>query len=317
MQSMANDKIITGCRNDLVVDISRCLRTRFSESDCRHCVDSCPHGAVSFDGGLTIHPDLCRGCLLCTAVCPVGALEQTSNFLTCLAQLSRVSEPILGCMRTNECSNSTMACLGGLSEEHLLALYQTLSGILTLNLSLCGECPNNPMAARLRQRLDALSDARLSYSNCRIVLAESVQAINYHDESVDRRSFFRSFRISLFSSAAVILSTNIEQTERRSDYAGKRVPIRRELLNSTRNRLSPELQALIRKHFDSCISFNETCTRCQGCVAICPTGALQTGLSEMVPVFDSLLCTGCGLCSEFCLDGALQISSENNEGHAD
>lgn len=290
-----------------MVDASRCLRMRFSESSCRRCADICPHGAVTLDGGLTINPNHCCGCLLCTSVCPAGALEQCNDFPACLAQLSRVPEPILGCIRTKERSNATLACLGGLSEEHLMALYHTLAGRLTLNLSLCGDCPNNPMLTRLRQRLDALSEAGLADSGCRIVIAESAQDISYRDESVDRRSFFKSFRNSLFKSAAIILSATNEQTERRTEYAGKRLPVRRELLNSTKNKLSRELVVRIRKHFDWCVSFDDTCTRCQGCVAICPTGALQTELSDMPPTFDQLLCTGCGLCREFCLDGALRV----------
>jgi formate hydrogenlyase subunit 6/NADH:ubiquinone oxidoreductase subunit I len=77
--------------------------------------------------------------------------------------------------------------------------------------------------------------------------------------------------------------------------------------------LSPELEIRIRKRFDASVSFAEACTGCQGCVAICPTGALQTGLADMSPTFLPLLCTGCGLCHEFCLDGAVQVISRNNE----
>ncbi|ABQ24688.1 4Fe-4S binding protein [Geotalea uraniireducens] len=313
---MAESRNVTGSKDDLLADASRCMLMRFSESSCRLCFDICPHGAVSLDGGLSINPQQCRGCLLCTAVCPVGALEQSSDFSACLARLSKVPEPILGCVRTNECSNGTVACLGGLSEEHLLALCHTLTGRLTLNLSLCGDCPNNPMITRLRQRLDAISEAGLSDSRCHINFAESAQDIHYRDESVDRRSFFKSFSNALFKNAAVILSATNEQTERRTEYAGKRLPIRRKLLNSTRNKLSQELVVRIRKHFDSCVSFDDTCTRCQGCAAICPTGALQTELSDIPPTFDQLLCTCCGLCREFCMDGALRISTGNSEDGA-
>jgi Pyruvate/2-oxoacid:ferredoxin oxidoreductase delta subunit len=307
-----SNKTAIGSRDDLNIDASRCLRMRFSESSCRHCVDICPHGAVNLDGGLTINPDKCHGCMLCTSVCSVGALEQNGDFNACIAKLSKVPEPILGCIRTKECSNGTVACLGGLSEEHLVALYHTLAGRLTLNLSLCSDCPNHSIITQLRQRLDALSTARLSYSNCRIEISESDQDMNYRDESVDRRSFFKSFRTSLFTSAAVILSAHNEQTERRTDYAGKRLPIRRELLNRTRNQLSQELVIQIRKHFDSCVSFDETCTRCQGCVAICPTGALKTETDNETPILEQLLCTGCGVCQEFCLDGALTIQHESH-----
>jgi len=304
---MADSKTAIGSKDDLSVDASRCLKMRFSESSCRRCADICPHGAVILDSTLTINPDRCHGCMLCTSVCPAGALEQNSDFHACLAKLSKVSEPILGCIRTTECSNGTVTCLGGLSEEHLVALYHTLAGKLTLNLSLCSDCRNHSIIGQLRQRLDALSKARLSSSDCSIEISESAQGMNYRDESVDRRSFFKSFSKSLFTSASVIISTHNEQTERRTNYTEKRVPIRRELLNRTRNKLSPELVVHLQKHFDSFVSFDETCTRCQGCVAICPTGALWSEADNEIPILRQLLCTGCGLCCEFCLDGAVRI----------
>lgn len=311
---MADNRTVTGNKDDLVVDTSRCLRMRFSESSCQRCVDICPHCAVSLDSGLAINPQKCRGCLLCTAVCPVGALEQSSEFSACLAQLSKVSEPVLGCLRTKECANGTVACLGGLSKEHLLALYHLLAGRLTLNLSLCSDCPNNPMIAELKQRLEGISGAGLSCSGCRIDTAAAAEDIHYHGETVDRRSFFKSFRTSLFTSAAVILTPATEQAERRTDYSRKLLPMRRALLNSTRNKLPKELVPLLHKSFDATVSFKENCTRCQGCVAICPTGALKSEQSDLVPTFDYLLCTGCELCREFCLDQALRISSGNSEG---
>ena len=308
---MADSNDVTGNRDDLVVDASRCLRMRFSASSCRRCIDICPHGAVVIDGRLSIDTEKCLGCTLCTAVCPTGALEQSSDFSACLAHLARVPEPVLGCIRTKERSNAAMACLGGLSEENLLALYHTLAGRLTLNLSLCHDCPNSPMVAGLKQRLDAISEARLSYGNCCVVMAESAQDIHYCDETVGRRSFFRSFSTSLFTSAAVILASNNEQTERHTGYAVKRLPYRRLLLNSTVDKLPELLKIQAGKHFDSSVSFVETCTRCQGCVAICPTGALKTEDIDGPPAFEQLLCTGCGLCREFCLDEALRISSGN------
>jgi Pyruvate/2-oxoacid:ferredoxin oxidoreductase delta subunit len=289
---------------------------RFSESRCRHCSDICPHAAVSLEGGLAIDPGLCRGCLLCTAVCPSGALEQNGEFSACLARLSRVPEPVLGCFRNTEHSNATLACLGGLSEEHLLSLYHTLAGSLTLNLSLCSDCPNQPMIDHLRLRMDTLSEAGLAHGTCRIDITESAQDLQYRDESVDRRGFFRSIRTSLFSSAAAILSSENRQTERLTGYSAKRVPARRTLLNTTGNDLSREVDLRIREHFDARVAWDENCSSCQGCVAICPTGALQTGSGEEPPLFDQPLCTGCGLCREFCLEGAVRITTADNTDRA-
>lgn len=297
-----------GSGDDLLVDASRCLRMRYSESGCRSCADICPHGAVNFKGGLAINRDLCRGCMLCTAACPSGALEQNGDFSACMAQLSRVPEPVLGCSRTKEHSNAALACLGGLSGEHLLALCHSLAGALTLNLTDCGDCPNSPMVFHLRRRCADLSGGGLLEGGGRIILAESTQDIHFRDESVDRRGFFKSLRSSLFQGAAVILSTGSEQPELRREYGGKRVPVRRGLLNRTLGRLSPELDTLVRAHYCHQVVFSDNCTSCQGCVAICPTGALLTDSPDDPPRFDRQRCTGCGLCMEFCLDAAVKLA---------
>jgi len=309
---MTDSCTVTGSRDDLVLDISRCLLTRFSESGCRRCAAVCPHGAVALEAGLSIDERKCRGCQLCTAVCPAGALEANDDFSASLARLSGLSEAVLGCIRTREHSNATVACLGALSAEHLLALCHSTAGSLCLNLSLCGDCPNHAVTAELKQRLDAISLAGLTCSKCRIDLAESAQAIRYRDESVDRRSFFKSFGKALFKSADLVLSGTNGDIERHTGYAEKRLPYRRVLLDSTRKKLSRELFVSSQKHFDTCMVISDACTMCQGCVAICPTGAMRTGDSDLPPLFDQSLCTGCGLCCEFCMDGALTIQ---NDGH--
>ncbi|MBI5483924.1 MAG: 4Fe-4S binding protein [Deltaproteobacteria bacterium] len=305
---MADGRTDTGSGEDLQIQVSRCLRMRFSESSCRQCVDICPHEAVTLDGGLSLNPDQCHGCLLCTSVCPAGALEHGSDFAACLAQLSRVPEPLLGCIRTKENSNAAVACLGGLSEEHLLVLCLSLPDVLTLNLSDCADCTNNAMINHLRQRVSTLSEAGLLSGGCRMLLTESASELRFQGEAFDRRNFFKSLRSSLFQGVAAILSTTCEQTEQRSEYARKYLPVRRVLLNKNRSELPQELAVPAMKQFDSIISFGECCTRCQGCVAICPTGALKSGLPDAPPGFDQLLCTGCGVCTEFCLDGAVRLS---------
>ena len=307
---------VSGGRDDLKIDASRCQHMRFSESSCRRCAEICPHKAVNLDGILSIDPNHCTGCLLCTAACPVGALEQSTDFQAILTQLPRVPAPVLGCVRTRERSNATLTCMGGLSEEHLVTLCHTLAGELTLNLTACSDCPNSAVIHPLRQRLSLLSGAGLLDGGCHIAIAESAEDIRYHDELVDRRSFFKSLRNSLVKSAAAIIANDSEQSERHSGYAEKRLPVRRELLNRTRKRLPEELESRIRQRFDSCVTWGEACTGCHGCVAICPTGALQAGQSDTPPAFDQPRCTGCGLCSEFCLDRGMQLSPSRTRCHS-
>lgn len=294
-----------GYRDDLNMDVSRCLRMRYGESRCSHCIDICPHGAVTLENGLTITAELCHGCLLCTTVCPSGALEPQYDFRPVLALLSRSPEAVLGCSGTKELSNATLPCLGGLSEEHLFTLCHSMTGKLTLNLSHCSDCPNGSITTYLLQRLAALSASALLENGCAIGMAESTAEIHYSDESVNRRNFFKSFRNSIFKQATDILSTTKQQTQRRTEYAGKRVPNRRALLNSMRDGLTQELKIRLQNHFDRNAHFEDRCTGCQACAAICPSGALKAEHPETAPAFEQALCTGCGLCEEFCSEGAL------------
>lgn len=303
---MAESTPVTGSRNDLTVDVSRCLPIRFNKSSCRRCADICPHHAISLKSRLFVDAERCTGCLLCSTVCPSGALEPSQRFDSCLEKLAKVADPVLGCPRTADSANAVLPCLGGLSGEHLLALHHLLScTVTTLNLGRCWECPNGAMQPILQERLQSIADAGMDRGGCRIELVDSGDKVTVQHESIDRRSFFKTLRSTLFQSAAAVITATTEQTGQRCNYAEKRLPLRRLLLNRTISGLTPELQELVHSCFDNGISFNASCTACQGCAAICPTGALLTENPEVHPLFLRERCTGCGLCVEFCLDGAL------------
>ncbi|MHB8056932.1 MAG: 4Fe-4S dicluster domain-containing protein [Desulfuromonadaceae bacterium] len=307
----------TGSRDDLRIDSTRCLPIRFSGSSCRRCVDICPHHAISLEGRLAVDNERCTGCLLCTTVCLSGALEPIQDFDACLAKLAKVAGPVLGCGRTTDSSNAAMACLGGLSSEHLLALHYTLPGMtLLLNLSRCGDCANSAMLPILQERLQRSAAAAMDMGGCRIETIASADKIKVQHESIDRRGFFRSLGSTLFQSAAAAITATTVQGGQRSNYAEKRLPLRRVLLNRTINKLTPELQGPVRSRFDSSISFTSACTACQGCAAICPAGALQTEDRDVHPAFLRERCSGCGLCVEFCLDHAVSLTRSEIERSA-
>lgn len=294
------EKIIAGNRDDLCLDRSRCLRVRFNGSDCSHCQAVCPTAAIALEQGLKLDSERCTGCLLCTSVCPTGALELSADFLACVAQLSKVPEPVLGCCRTKEQANGWLACLGGLSDEHLLYLTHHLSGTLILNLSRCTECPNNSMLPFLQVRLATITAG----GSCIIKAVDTAEAVRHRDENVDRRSFFKSFRSSLFQTAAVVMTAGAQETERRSDYTAKRVPARRELLKRIEKKVDQAKRNDLENRFSGRVIFAETCSACQACAAVCPTGALRKNHEhpDNAPIFTATDCTSCGLCVEFCQD---------------
>lgn len=294
-----------GSRDDLQIDTSRCLRTRFNGSSCSHCLNICPAEALSLENGLLVNQDKCTGCLLCTSVCPSGALEQQADFQAIITKLVKASQPVLGCCRTKDQSNAYLSCLGGLSDEHLLVLSHRLKGTLILNLVHCNDCPNNAMLQLLEGRLQQMLANGLTEGGCSFVSVTLQTELHYQAEGVNRRSFFTSLRNSLFQTAAEVMQISAKAEGRSSSYADKRVPQRRELLNQIRNILPEALQVTVGKQFNHNIRFNTGCTACQGCSAICPTGALVSNEQEEHPTFMQERCTGCGLCVEFCLDQAI------------
>lgn len=299
-----------GGRDDLAIDPSRCLRLRFGGSGCRGCIDACPRGAIAVADTLEVDGGACTGCLLCTTACPAGALESAGDFSASLLQLSKVAEPVLGCTRTRDTSHATVACLGGLSDEHLVGLNCFLSGTVTLNLTACAGCLNEDAVGKLRQRVAGLVEDGL-LPEAGVQMAQAPGSLRRQEETVNRRSFFKSLRRSVLLSAA-IAANGFEQKkdgrDRNSSYSEKRLPARRELLNGAREFLTPQEIRRVEARFDWQVTFSDCCTRCQGCVAICPAGALLNVGTGEAPRLDSSLCTGCGLCREFCLDGALQLS---------
>ena len=307
MSSSAKKQVPVGSRDDLQVDPSRCLRTRFSESVCNHCQAICPAAALSLEDGLVINQEQCSGCLLCTTVCPSGALEQQADFQAIILQLRKVPKPVLGCCCSKEQAHAWLPCLGGLAEEHLLTLSQRLSGALTLNLIHCDDCPNSAILPLLKERLQRMTASGLTAGGCNLVTATSQVELQYQPETVDRRSFFASFRNSLFQAAADVMQTSAKPVERSSSYGDKRLPKRRELLNQTISQLHADQKERISRPFTHQITFSSDCSACQGCVAICPTGALISNGQEEHPAFLQDRCTGCGLCVEFCLDQAIRV----------
>ena len=54
---------------------------------------------------------------------------------------------------------------------------------------------------------------------------------------------------------------------------------------------------------------DESCTNCQICYRICPTGALSSDLKFSVINFDAMMCVKCHLCHDVCEPNAIQLQA--------
>ncbi len=91
----------------------------------------------------------------------------------------------------------------------------------------------------------------------------------------------------------------------------KKIPNRRKLLFSVLKRLPkpPKYDILAQEDisFTSQKFIEESCTNCQICYRICPTGALSSNGKFSVINLDAMMCVKCHLCHDVCEPNSIQL----------
>ncbi len=293
--------------------ISRCLRARFQESRCVRCLDECVHGAIHLDGVVRIDAERCRGCMACTTACPSGALEAAPDFQRIVERRPPTDALIIGCTRHPHDPGIRVPCLGMLSEEHLVYLFASCPEPISLVTASCTECENVTAVERLKDRILRIERLTLFHfsERFRFVTVRPEPA----ERRYDRRSFFAAVKNKVVSQVVGTVASDPESDPERArtgvDYFSKRIPRRCRLLAAALSRVTPDQARIIGDVLRFRMVLSESCDGCFGCVAVCPTGALES--SSQAPRLDEAGCTGCELCSEFCANGAIRIPPKGED----
>lgn len=291
----------------LRLSVSRCLRARFHESRCDRCLAGCVHGAIQLDGVVRIDDERCRGCMACTAACPSGALEIAHDFQQIVECRPPTEVMILGCTRHPLAPGIRVPCIGMLSEEHLAYLFASCPELISLVTAPCAECENAPAVERMKDRLSRLERLTL------LPFADRFRFVTVRPEPekrrFDRRSLFIALKNKVVSQVArTVTSGSASDPDRTGtgvDYSSKVIPQRCRLLTTALPRVIPDQARTFGDVLRFRMELSTSCDGCFGCVAACPTGALES--SSQGPRFHEAACSGCGLCSEFCLEKAIRI----------
>lgn len=265
-----------------VIDLCRCL-VHDSLVECHRCEEICPKQAIKHH---QINSELCDDCGLCTAVCPVGAIEAEIDYDTELTQVTQLEPQVLMCKK----AGGKLPCLGVLNRRMLWTLASKRQ--LAIDTSRCAEC-KPAVNAWLEQEINACNEVLRATGKQEIALVHvRTPEATTTAPKVARRNFFSSL---FHSTAKGVADFTAEQTHQL--YMFDPV-IWQEHMQTPKSSIFPGLLA------------NDKCTGCGLCQALCQEKAIAVSRGLMTQlVFSPTRCTACGVCLAHCPPQALTLQN--------
>ncbi len=305
----------------LTLDVSKCVHTSNKFAICDKCVDVCPVETIKIDeGALSFTPSECVGCGGCGAVCPTAAYALDDfNPINYVFSFLESSRNVL------TCNDEEFPCIASLSVEELLSVALLSSETVTLDIGPCSECPiAQPNLQIIKDRAEEVNFLLEATGQNR---ALKLEALNFEvikeTDAISRRKLLSKEGVKTALSMKQQFENSVEASdEERKTHAvtaqditkikEKNIPQRRSLLMMAMKRAEvPELFHTIAIEDISFISQKDldetTCTNCQMCYRICPTGALSSDARNSVINFNPLACVQCHSCHDVCEPDSLTL----------
>jgi len=304
---------------------SSCVRSLTKESQCNKCEVICPTRAIVVgDNPLpSINFSACVGCGACDAICPSEALKlddfsNTEFFF----EFIESKDSLIGCRKN-------VPCIAALNVENIISMA-VLKKEIVFDIGYCEGCEiastcypqivkNFEEATYLLEAME--NEAILKLENiCYVDTSEKVQT--------DRREFFGNINLKSVAKTKQSFELEVkkatdelvEHTLQKTDIAllrKKNIPEKRKLFFTAIKRVEKPSQFHIVDATE--ISFtsakvmdSQTCTACQMCYRVCPTGALTSDIKNSKIDFDPFLCIKCNVCHDVCEPKSITLSPSYN-----
>lgn len=304
---------------------SRCVRSLAKESVCDKCELICPTGAIVIAQNPlpSINFSSCVGCGACDSICPNEALSlddfsNTEFFFDFIED----EDNLISCRKN-------VPCISALSVENIISMV-VLKKEIIFDMGHCDGCEIaqkcKPQIVKNYEEATYLLQAMENESEIKL------ENIAYEDKNVkdesDRREFLRSINLTTVGKTKLSFEKEvkkatdelIEHTLQKTDIAllrQKRLPEKRKLFFTAIKRVEKPSQFHIVDATE--ISFtssklldSDSCTACQMCYRICPTGALTSDIKNSKIDFDPFLCIKCNACHDVCEPKAITLSPSYN-----
>ena len=312
----------------LTLDVSKCVRTTNKFSECNNCVTACPVETIKINENIiSFVQSECVGCGGCKAACPTAAYSLDDfNPINYTFKFLENDQKILTC-------KSELPCIAALSAEELLSLAIFSKEELTLDTGMCKECAiaqiNLPIIQARAEEINFLLEAMEIKK--RLLVKELFHEPEEQKEQLSRRELLTKDSIKRVSQMRQQFENKVDEGDdtvkfhsvSKEDIAKikqKKVPDRRSLLQMALKRVEkPATVHILSAEDISFVSQKEldaaTCTNCQMCYRICPTGALSSNDKGSFIAFNALACVKCQSCHDVCEPNSLTLKETFNLIH--
>jgi len=302
----------------------RCTRYRFRYSECRRCLDACPHEAVTLtDSGAQLDAARCQNCALCVTACLTGAWAADAfKPIELLRQAIRQPRFSIACTPSGLAADAIVPCLGAVDGGSIAYLAKRRIPLTLLGSAHCGSCAHGARGAvQLADNLDAARQLREAEGGGDWAETEVPADM---DAPPKPRTGFAAGRRQLFrrllgrgadavsgAGKPTAAAPVPEKAIRPGAYAGTE---RRELLQIVCSR--KEDQPFPVRWHEALplmqLSLHTGCTACAACFRACPTGAIGIveNPGDWALTFATDRCVGCAVCLEVCQPRVLDAEAE-------
>ena len=302
-------------------DVGACVRATSKFSNCTKCVDICPDSISLKDNLPSFTASTGVEAAACVGICPTEAFalsnfSTTEFFFSFLESKVRLISPKIN-----------VPCISVLSVEHLISLALASDERITIDLSSYDE--DSLLFEHIEKSIEEANFVLSSFSEKQLItnhIAQKVSKIENEKESEDevssRRSFLGNASLQGVVKHKKAFDDAVDEDELQyfeidasviAKIKDKKLPNKRKILFTTLKRTSvPDAFEVLPEEevsFTSQKFIDDSCTNCQICYRICPTGALSSNGKFSLIHFDAMLCVKCRLCHDVCEPDAIQLQS--------
>jgi len=304
----------------LQLEIASCVRATSKFSDCTKCIDACPESLQLVDNLPSFANNTGVEAAACVGICPTEAFSlsdfsTTEFFFSFLESKVRLISP-----------KFNVPCISVLSVEHLISLAIASEEEITLDLSSYDD--TSILYEQIDARIEEANFVLSSFSEKQLVSNHipddsQVKAEKESDDEVSsRRSFLGNASLKGVVKHKMTFDEAVEADELKTfaldvniiaKIKEKNLPDKRKILFTTLKHAGvPDAFEILPEEevsFTSQKFVDESCTNCQICYRICPTGALSSDGKFSLIHFDAMLCVKCRLCHDVCEPDAIKLQS--------